>query len=291
MTDSSYTADAIRAAANHAEGYRWTPAGTIEVPFFYFPYLFGGAGDINSTVEDAARWVRLHLANGTFEGRRIVSPENLAVTRTARVAMSDKMFYANGWVVTQTPNGNIVWHNGGTASFGAMIAMSLDKDVGVIVLTNEENQGFPDAVGVWALDRLLDNPVVDHAAAALKAAKEKFADTEKMFAKPANPRPFPPLAPLGGSFVNPSFGKATLRLDGDALVLALEQSGCQLKLEPWDGDVFTARVLPSGRFVALAESIGSLPSAFAQLQIDKEGQLNLLRLSFADGQAYEFRRD
>jgi hypothetical protein len=77
----------------------------------------------------------------------------------------------------------------------------------------------------------------------------------------------------------------------DALVLALQESGCQLKLEPWDGDVFTARVVPSGRFVALAENFGPRPSAFAQLQIDKEGRLNLLRLSFEDGQAYEFRRD
>jgi CubicO group peptidase (beta-lactamase class C family) len=291
MTDSSYTADAIRVAANHAEGYRWTPDGTIEVPVYYVPYLFGGAGDINSTVEDAARWVRLQLANGTFEGRRIVSPENLAVTRIARVAMSDKVFYANGWAVMQTPNGNIVWHNGGTNGFGAMIAMSLDKDVGVIVLTNEENQGFPDAVGVWTLDRLLDNLVVDHAADALKAAKAKFAATDKMFAKPANPRPFPPLAPLTGSFVNPSLGKAALRLNGEALLLALQESGCQLKLEPWDGDVFTARVVPSGRFAAAAENIGPRPIGFVQLQIDKEGRLNLLRLSFEDGQAYEFRRE
>jgi CubicO group peptidase (beta-lactamase class C family) len=291
MTETSYTADAIAAAANHAQGYRWTPGGTIEVPFFYFPYVFGGAGDINSTIEDAARWVRLQLANGTFEGRRIVSSENLAVTRTARVAISDKMFYANGWIVTQTPNGNIVWHNGGTDGFGAMIAMSLDKDVGVIVLTNEGNQGFPDAVGLWMLDRLLDNPAVDHAAVSLKAAKARFADTEKTFAKPVNPRPFPPLAPFAGSFANPSFGKATLRLDGDALVLALQESGCELELEPWDGDVFIARVVPSGRFVALAEVIGPRPIAFAQLQIDQKGQLNLLRLSFEDGQAYEFRRD
>jgi hypothetical protein len=141
------------------------------------------------------------------------------------------------------------------------------------------------------LDRLLDNPAVDHAAVSLKAAKARFADTEKTFAKPVNPRPFPPLAPLAGSFVNPSFGKATLRLDGDALVLALQESGCELELEPWDGDVFIARVVPSGRFVALAEVIGPRPIAFAQLQIDQKGQLNLLRLSFEDGQAYEFRRD
>ena len=91
MKDSSYTAEAIEAAANHAKGHRWTPEGTIEVPFTpIFPYTLVGRGDINSTIEDMARWVRLQLGNGTFEGRRIVSPENLAVTRTPKVAVNDQ---------------------------------------------------------------------------------------------------------------------------------------------------------------------------------------------------------
>jgi CubicO group peptidase (beta-lactamase class C family) len=90
MKDSSYTAEAIEAAANHANGHHWKPEGTIEVPFTsIFPYHLGGAGDINSTVEDMARWIRLQLGNGTFEGRRIISPENLAVTRTPKVAVND----------------------------------------------------------------------------------------------------------------------------------------------------------------------------------------------------------
>src|SRR4029450_12952527 len=73
MKDSSYTAAAIAAASNHAEGYRWTPEGTVAVPFTQlFPYDFGGAGDINSTVEDTARWVRFQLPNGTFGGGRVV---------------------------------------------------------------------------------------------------------------------------------------------------------------------------------------------------------------------------
>ena len=60
MTDTSFTADAIKAAPNHAEGHRWTPERTIEVPFDpLYPYAFGPAGNINSTIEDAARWVRL----------------------------------------------------------------------------------------------------------------------------------------------------------------------------------------------------------------------------------------
>ena len=100
MKDSSCTAAAIAAASNHAEGYRWTPEGTVAVPFTQlFPYDFGGAGDINSTIEDTARWVRFQLSNGTFEGRRIVSLENLAQTRTPKVALNDKLFYALGWIV------------------------------------------------------------------------------------------------------------------------------------------------------------------------------------------------
>ena len=33
MKQSSYTAEAIKAAPNHAEGYRYTPDGSVEVPF------------------------------------------------------------------------------------------------------------------------------------------------------------------------------------------------------------------------------------------------------------------
>ena len=33
MKDSSCTAAAISAASNHAEGYRWTPEGTVAAPF------------------------------------------------------------------------------------------------------------------------------------------------------------------------------------------------------------------------------------------------------------------
>lgn len=292
MKNSSYTADAIKAAANHAEGYRYTPDETIEVPFDQlFPYDLGGAGDINSTVEDMARWVRLHLGNGTFEGKRIVSSENLVMTRTPKVAINDKNAYALGWVISQTPNGTVVWHNGGTTGFGSYVGLQLDRGVGVIILSNEKNVGLPDAIGAWTFDRLMGNPLVDYAADTLKRAKTKFADEGKLFARPASRRPFPPLTPLAGNFANPSFGKTVLKPEGDALVLEIKASGAKLKLDPWDGDIFTATLMPIGRFAAVAENQGPLPIGFVQFQIDKDGKLNLLRLSLDDGQAYEFRRE
>jgi CubicO group peptidase (beta-lactamase class C family) len=189
------------------------------VPFTQlFPYNFGGAGDINSNIEDMAHWVRLQLGNGRFEGRDIVSPENLAFTRTPKVGINDKMAYALGWVITQTPNGTVVWHDGGTNGFGTYVGVQLDKHIGVILLSNESNAGFVDATGAWIFDRLLGNVDVDHMTEAVNRAKKKFADDNKMFAKPANSRPSPPLAPLSGIFANPSFGKASLKHESDALM-------------------------------------------------------------------------
>jgi hypothetical protein len=88
------------------------------------------------------------------------------------------------------------------------------------------------------LDRILGNAKHDNVAESLKNAKANFEKTTKLFAKPSNPRPFPPLAPLAGKFVNPSFGEAKVTLQGDALVMEFLTSGAKFKLVPRDGDIF-----------------------------------------------------
>src|SRR5262249_54875705 len=152
---------------------------------------------INSNIEDMARWVRLHLADGTFESRRLVSAGNLARTKLARIGISDKLAYAMGWLIQMTPNGQVVWHNGGTTAFGAFVGTALDKDVGVIVLTNETNVGFPDAVGLWTFDKLLGNPTVDYAAAKLDEARKGYSAGDP---SPASGKPSSDLPLLVGDY-------------------------------------------------------------------------------------------
>jgi CubicO group peptidase (beta-lactamase class C family) len=293
MKQTTYTAAAIAAAANHAEGYRFTADGSVEVPFTEsVPYLFDGAGDINSNIEDMARWVSLQLAGGTMpEGKQIVSARNLTYTHTPKVAVGAKASYALGWIVQQTPEGTLVWHNGGTYSFGSMVILQLDRKLGVIVLSNQGNVGMPDAIGLWTIDRLIGNPMVDHGAEKLAQARAEDADARKQFTPPADPQPSPALGPLAGEFTNPAFGKAVLGLDGDTAALEISASGAKLRLDPWNGDVFTATLMPEGAFAAMAANLGPLPRAFAQFQADKDGNPSILRLTFRDGQAYEFTRE
>lgn len=290
MSASSFTADAIEAATDTTVGYRWDPEGAVEVAFTpIFPYGFGAAGSINSTVEDLSRWVRLHLDDGAFEGEQIVSAANLAATKIPRVGMSPAAAYAMGWVVQSTPNGRLVWHNGGTTAYGAYVGTAPDKDVGVIVLTNETNVGLPDAIGEWTLDRLLGNPDVDHVAARLKAARDGAAAAAAPFVRPADPSPPPPLPPLAGDFANPAFGHAEVRETGSGLTLTLVGTGASLRIDPWDGDVFIASLVPEGRFAAVAANLGPSPLGLVQYQIEG-GKLDVLHLSMADGQDYDFRR-
>lgn len=291
MKDSTWTVEAIEGAANHANGHRWTREGTVEVPFTpIFPYHLAGAGNINSNIEDMALWVRLQLANGSFDGHQIVSPENLAVTRMARVALSDRLSYAMGWYNFETANGNIVWHDGDALSFGSFVGLAPSRNVGVIILTNETNVGFPSALGTWILDRMLGNPDVDYVGTRIVETKAHFAAAAARFAPPANPRPFPPLAPLAGAFVSPSFGEASVTVDGDALIMEILATGAKLKLEPWDGDVFVARLMPIGQFAPVVD-LDYMTKGFVQFQIGPSGNLDVLTMTLADGQRYEFRRE
>jgi len=292
MTDTSWTMEGIEAAPDHAQGYLWSPEGSVEVPFNrLMPYDYAGAGEINSTIDDLQRWVRVQLADGTFEGRRLVSSDALAVTLAPRVPIRKGASYAMGWIIESTPNAEITWHNGGTVAFGSYIGLARGEDVGVIVLTNQAHAGLPDAIGRWTLDRLLGNPEIDYAAIDLEAAKTAAAAMAKAFERPAGALPSIPLSSFAGDWSNPVFGTSNATVDGDALNLALP-TGATLRLEPWNGDTFTVGLVPEGEMAVIAASFGPLPLGFAQFRIDGSGTYRKLAIDFTmESQEYVFTRD
>ena len=291
MTKSSTSLEAIEASINHAVGYDWSPSGVREVPFTrQMPYDFGGAGAINSTVIDLGKWVRLQLADGAFEGRTIVSAESLAATRTPRIAITDRVSYAMGWVLQSTPNGNVTFHNGSTLGFGSYVGMALDHDVGVIVLTNSKNVGLPDAIGAWTLDKLLGNPEVDYAAVKLKEAKAADGSDRRKFDRPADASASISFDPLAGAYANSVFGDATVKVNEGTLSILLTTIGTTLRLSPWSGDVFAVTVLPDGGRQALAENIGRAPIGFAHFQINSSGRMDSFNLTLAGKDEYLFTR-
>lgn len=291
MTDTSSSAEALNAAPNHAAGYIYTPSGPIEVPVDpSFPYLVGPAGNLNSSLEDAARWLRLHIGDGVFEGKRLVSKENLAVTRTPRVAMNDTMAYATGWVVSMTPNGRIVWHNGGTVGYGAHIGFLPDKGLGVVVLSNLQNHGFPDAIATGIYNALLGNPATDQLAAAAERARAGYEAEAKRYAPRPDAAPPPDLARLAGTYDSEAMGEAEVTAADGHLVLSLARTGARLRLSPLDGPLFVANLVPEGRFEPVVRMTAGQPSGLMRFDAGAEGRIDRLTWLYDDAQSYPFLR-
>lgn len=287
MHDTNFTAAAIEQAPDHATGHRWTPEGSVAIPFTSsFPYELGPAGDINSTVEDCARWVQFQLGNGSFAGRRLVSAENMAVTHTPQVSLDETTAYAMGWSILETPNGRAIWHNGGTLGFGAFIGFLPQKGLGIVVLTNQANGGFPDAVGLWTFDKLLGNPEKDYAKEKFDKLRNISAKEEERYRKPAHPRPAPPQESVVGKYKSAMLGTGSLVAMKDGLALTLETTGAKVTLTPFDGARFTFRLVPEGRFAPIAAAQGETPMGFAGFEADSDAHLSRLRLWAENGQAF-----
>jgi len=75
------------------------------------------AGGVSSSVNDLAKWMRLQLANGQFEGKRMVDENALAETHSPQIFMwfdplnGLPMFYGLGWFVGYDKEGRLHrWH-------------------------------------------------------------------------------------------------------------------------------------------------------------------------------------
>ncbi|MGO4781946.1 hypothetical protein AB4084_41305, partial [Lysobacter sp. 2RAB21] len=75
----------------------------------------------------------MQLGRGHFGDRVIVSEPNLDVTWTPRVALSERLSYAVGWIVMTTPRGRVIWHNGGTSGFGTHVGFLPDGKTGIVI--------------------------------------------------------------------------------------------------------------------------------------------------------------
>lgn len=273
MSSTSATPEAIEKAADHAIGHRATANEPVAVPFHRsFPYALGPAGALNSNVPDMAQWLRLQLGRGQFGDKVIVSEKNLDVTWTPRVAMSERTSYAVGWVVTATPNGRIIWHNGGTAGFGAHVGFLPDRDVGIIILTNLENTGLPDAVAQWFYDRLLDNTTVDNVALALEAYRAR-AQAAKDAAPKAIADAKTDLSTYVGTYASPLLGEGAVSV-GDSKVLQLTlESDAVLRLDPLYADTFSAKLMPTNGFAPMVAMGGDDSITPVQFERDERGAI------------------
>jgi CubicO group peptidase (beta-lactamase class C family) len=219
----------------------------------------GGAGAINSSVNDMAQWLRLQLGRGTYEGRKIFSPavsREMWTPQTITGGISEALekfnptqhfsLYGLGWQLSDYQGRKVVAHGGGLDGMTSRVAMLPEENLGVVVLTNSETQLSPSLTN-RVFDAFLGLPARDWSAdylARAKAGREAADAAARKLedARVPDTRPSLALDAYAGTYTGAMYGDARVTQEGGRLVLRLLHSPNFVgDLEHWHFDTFRLR--------------------------------------------------
>lgn len=212
------------------------------------------AGGASSSVNDMAKWMRLQLADGRFEGRQVVDAKALAETHAPQARSGTNhltgapTFYGLGWNVSYDAEGRLRLSHSGAFAMGASTAVSLvpAEHLGVIVLVNAAPVGVAETLAFSFMDQALyGRQTQDWGALFAKV----FADPASLgvfpgvdYSKPpAKPSPALAEAAYLGTYANDYFGDFRVIDQAGRLAILPGPDKTASPLTHYDRDTFTYR--------------------------------------------------
>jgi CubicO group peptidase (beta-lactamase class C family) len=211
------------------------------------------AASMSSSVSDLSHWVIAQLDSGRYQGREVIpypaikmAQTPYSIIRPGRHPFNRSHFslYGLGWDIQDYEGRRIVSHTGGTDGFVTSVTLLPEENLGIVVLTNTDMNGFYQAMKWEIIDAYLGLPYRDYSQAYLNRylpgmrseweAIASLQDSVKM-----NIEPSVKLKEFEGRYRHEVYGYADLKADGNALVLTLEHhSNLTARLEHVSGDRF-----------------------------------------------------
>lgn len=221
----------------------------------------GPAGSINSSVADMSKWVLLQLNHGEIPGTQtrifsenasheMWSQQMVVPIRTTPPELKDLQphfaGYGLGWGLRDYKGRKLVSHSGGVAGYVTRVMLVPEENLGVVILTNAEEDSAFEAVLYHILDAYFSGPTEDYIAAfkAVDDKRQKDADEtmkKGSQARAVNSKPSLPLEKYVGDYSDPWYGKVTIHQNDAGLLLNFERTEKGLAdLQPWQYDTFKA---------------------------------------------------
>jgi len=218
---------------------------TIEAPHFELGTI--PAGNLYTTAEDLARFVRVLLAGGRAGQRQLLKPETLRQMFTVQLS-AEKSGFGLGFHVGRFRRHAAVTHMGAVYGFTSSVTVLPEEKLGVVVLANADiTTGPVHKLNDLALGLLLEARLAEPMPA------EKAASAGSPAGLPAD------AASLAGDYESESYW-ARVELRGEKLTAIL--SGRAIALAPAGGDKFTADGLLLDREPVVFEREGGRVSGF-----------------------------
>jgi CubicO group peptidase (beta-lactamase class C family) len=246
------------------------------------------AGSINSNVLDLSQWVRLHLGNGKYEGKQVISAAGVKEMSTPQTIIRIEgpmtalypeahfLTYGLGWFLSDYRGRKLVEHGGSIDGMRALVAMIPEEKLGVAILTNLSGSVLSIPLAYRVFDAYLGAAPRDWSTEMLKSIttleEQARAATAKQEAeRVAGTKPSLALDKYAGEYRSEMYGDATVAVENGALTLGRGPNFAG-KLEHWHYDVF--RVTWSDR---------QMGKQFVSFRLDQKGRAAELTIeNFAD---------
>jgi CubicO group peptidase (beta-lactamase class C family) len=209
-------------------------------------------GGVSSSVNDVAKWIRLQLANGKFDGKQIVSDKPLAETHHPHMLTGFNpftnmpTFYGLGWNVSYDEQGRLRLNHSGGFDLGAATYVNLvpAEQLGIIVLTNGYPMGIAEALGTIFSDiALYGKPTQDWFA----LFKQLYSDPATMGTVPGFDYSKPPASPSPplkngaylGKYANDFLSAISIIEKDGGLAIVQGPRNVTFPMQHYDRDTFT----------------------------------------------------
>ncbi len=245
------------------------------------------AAGLNSSAADVAKWLRLQLGRGKFNGNRIFSERQswemwqqataIPISPSGAQFIPSRHFYGYGlgWFLNDYHGRKVVSHGGGLDGMISQTAMMPEENLGLVVLTNSETP-VNQIMQYKIFDTFVNAPKRDWSAEYLQRSKTSKANAEKERAKieasrVKNTKPSLNLSGYAGTYSGALYGDVEIKEENGKLVMRMIPSpNFVADLEHWHYDTFQIKWRPSVAY--------NFPKGFVTFTIDKTGKTDELKI-------------
>jgi len=249
----------------------------------------GPMGSVNASVVDLAQYVRFHMGDGTFEGKRLLRKDSLAElhrphvvdageTFTSGTPFTKQVSYSLGWWVQDYRGYKLVRHAGAVVGGNANVFYIPEKKIGVVLLANGGSMSMLAAAALRTLDTYLDVPLYDWYARVVEAEPARLkkplspafeaAMAERAKTRIQGTRPSLDLSRYAGVYRNPVYGDLHFIREGDKLTARLWTFTGELA--HWNYDTFSLNWDERHHYLHVGPEMQNL----VRFDLDERGELS-----------------
>lgn len=249
--------------------------------------VWAAAAGIKSSANDLSKWMIAQLNHGKIDDQHRLFSEAAqrqmwAATTivpiseppaTLKALKPNFSTYCLGWSARDYRGHRIVSHGGALTGMVSTVQLVPDMNLGIVILTNQEENGAYAAIYYHILDHYLSAPATDWIAAYREADKitidkANAAEAKLTAARATNSRPSLDLASYAGDYNDPWYGSIDITVeDGKPVLYMTHTPNMVADLQHWQFDTFKAVFRDK-----------TVPDAFVTFTLTSEGKVDGMRM-------------